>query len=214
LKLSKEALFCQTCLLSALLLHGCGLGPSHGPEPVSIEVQPLTVEKKLYAVGDALKASGAEEANTKWFFHCQTGFDTKEHWLSEGGLPQVELTVVSARIGLSLPVIVYLPDNASIKLKEHEDGHVDICRRVYATASPLAIDIAKNMIGKTFRGKGANKEEAREAALRRAGEYFCGSYTKKTADVVDAVSARYDEITEHSRAPVDSHLAVEQAFAK
>lgn len=213
MKPSKEALLRLTCVM-ALMLHGCGFGERASLEPVSIEVKPLTVEKKLYAVGDALKASGAEEANTKWFFHCQTGFDATERWLGDSTAPVVELTVVSARIGLSLPVIVYLPDNASTRLKEHEDGHVEICRRVYAKASPLAQDIAKNMIGKTFSGRGANKEEAKEAALRRAGEYFCGSYTKQTADVVDAVSARYDEITDHSRASVDSQLAVEQAFAK
>jgi hypothetical protein len=90
----------------------------------------------------------------------------------------------------------------------HENGHVQIVRQIYAKAAPAANEACMKVIGKEFKGKGADTHEATVDALDQAGREVCKYYTDRTVLVVNELSKNYDDITQHGNAKISAQEAI------
>lgn len=173
----------------------------------------ITVEQLPVALTSAEVPAGSiprHDALTRWFFHCEPTF---EYDVVPNGDPKavtVQIRGVKMKIGLS--VIEHLPKGTNQKLLDHEQGHVEICRRVYSSARQHAEACCQNIMGKQFTGFGSEPRKATETALGEAAGTLCSQYTRLTADVANDVSEDYDTISAHGRADENPLITVDKAF--
>jgi len=123
----------------------------------------------------------------------------------------VEATIVITTMNstLSLKTTMYLPEEASRRICDHEDGHRLIGERVYETADDHAKRLAQSKIGKAFSGKGSTLDLAQEAALNSAGNELIAEYLAAVRDEGQLVHGIYDEITDHG---VNARLREDEAI--
>ncbi|MFN8655646.1 MAG: hypothetical protein U0105_04855 [Candidatus Obscuribacterales bacterium] len=152
---------------------------------------------------------------TKWFFHCRPRLKCDLVSARESGGNETQVTVSVRSVGMELSLDV---DSACGKRKhtqEHEKGHVEICRRIYdQRAESAAKKACQAVIGKKFTGKGGDRQAAIGAAKKQAAQQICAQYRAATADVAEAVSRAYDEITKHARNQVSAEDGIKEAFGR
>lgn len=151
---------------------------------------------------------------TQWFFHCRPRFQSVV--LSQrlqGDRTQSTVRITSARMHLSLTVKTDCPPEA--KVRDHERGHVEICRRIYAQgAEAAARSSCQSAIGKVFSAEGATPALSVEAAHKAAAIFVCAQYTAETAGRADDVNRAYDQITQSGRNSLSAKAAVNAAFTR
>lgn len=180
---------------------------SNAEAPVKIIQKPFYVAK-----GSFIEKQNSSKGLTEWFFHCYPEF--KYETIKDPLEPKnVTLTIKKVTLTISCPVTVRV-GNLSKATAEHEDGHVQIVKQVYATADAPARTACQKAIGKQFKGTGSNTVAATEDALDRAGQEICKEYTDNTTRVVNEISSIYDEITQHGNAKVPVDKAIQQATKK
>lgn len=134
-----------------------------------------------------------EDASSQWNFECASEMDysflekqkSGDNWL-------VRLKIDGVRVRLALPVKVSLPYSASTRLNAHEEGHVDICKRVYEKADNHAREAIHDIMQRSYAGEGATVDEATQRAVGVAARELADIYRRQTADVVNDVSEIYD----------------------
>ncbi len=180
---------------------------SNADAPIKIIQKPFYVAK-----GSFIEKQNSSKGLTEWFFHCYPEFkyETIKNPLEPN---TVTLTIEKVTLTISCPVTVRV-GNLSKATAEHEDGHVQIVKQVYATADAAARTACQKAIGKQFKGTGSNTEAATEDALDRAGQEICKKYTDSTTRVVNEISSNYDEITQHGNAKVPVDEAIKLAKKK
>jgi len=203
---------------SAVLLAVSMLSISCAPErPVTLAKEPLTVETVYFdPKGDLAKVplENDEGAVTVWRFGCKTDFDfdiVEKTFLSKND-HMVTIRVKGCRISLTAPVTVYLPEKADKNLVAHENGHVEICRRIYNRADKQALIAASQSIGKQYQASGRTVEAACQQAIEDASASIYQVYHDKASMAVNRISEIYDELDRTERAPADK--LVERAFAR
>lgn len=195
------------CFLIAAL--GFRLLPAHADQasPCDIKVDPISLERKT----SSAPAYGMEQGGlTEWFFHCLPSFDTEK--VSDQTVHNVHIVTLRVRkvhFRTSLEVTVTLPPNPPALLVEHEEGHVKLCKSVYAESSQAALTCAKDVIKRDFTGHGESENIANQKALDASRMWFCEKYTAATDRHLQNLSNRYDEITQHGRGAKSSKEAVE-----
>jgi hypothetical protein len=110
---------------------------------------------------------------------------------------------------LTLPIEVITYAQAPPSLVEHENGHVQICTRIYEGAKVVATQACRQAVGKVYRGIGTTSDAAKGDALDQAAEDVCALFRLKTVDYANRVSDRYDVLCANGIA-LDS--AITQAF--
>lgn len=149
---------------------------------------------------------------TKWEFKCPAEIDySVVDKIDDKGGSFARVKVTGVRVKLELPITVWLPENPSESLKMHEDGHVEICRRVYSEAKGKARSMAQDIIGKVYSGTGANLESACSLAINIPMVEFSGRYETEVARKAQDISEIYDYLNKYTDI-ADSEL-VEKAFA-
>jgi hypothetical protein len=125
----------------------------------------------------------------------------------------VWVEITSCRLNLALPVTSYISADAPKYVREHENGHVKICCRIYADARSTATEAAKKAFEKRFEGIGKDRKLALSNALQFAGEEIGAYYRAKMAGEAEKVSSKYDQLckSEDRREKVDE--TIEDAFA-
>ncbi|MBX9667567.1 MAG: hypothetical protein K2X93_08120 [Candidatus Obscuribacterales bacterium] len=203
---SVKALLCVA--LTSCTLAGCG-------SPVSVKKTPLAVKTVLFDPDNPgnTPLTPDEEAVTIWSFGCKTDFDfdiVDNTMLSKDDV-MVTLKISSSKITLTAPITVFLPKGASEELKRHEDGHVQICRRIYQDAEKEAGIAAAIVVGKEYQASGKTVEEACRIAVERASADVCLRY-HGISHSVSRISDVYDSIyrTEHG----DMQAMIDKAFSK
>lgn len=134
-----------------------------------------------------------EDASSEWDFECASEMDyslfekqkSGNHWL-------VRLRIDAVRVRLALPVKVALPETASNHLKAHEDGHVEICKKVYEDADRHVRLAVQDIMQRTYAGQGETLDEASQSAVAVATRELADLYRRQTLDVVNDVSEIYD----------------------
>ena len=194
--------------VSALSLGACSVSSGSVASVRSLaDEQSVTVEKDVPHVETKVmvappfprsKKSPAPaqdvEAYTQWLYSCRASFQTEAvHSDDTDGGATVGLKIKAVTIKLALPITVYLPPKAAEPLKEHEDGHVQICSLAYGLADQAALEAGRSVIGKTYEGMGKNLEEAKIMALSQPEKVIAASYQEAVADICNQASEKYDD---------------------
>jgi len=180
---------------------------------VSVFKKPLTVSPKYLQGADWQQDPKAGTAYTHWSFICKSEFVMQlDQTKSKDGAYCFVLR--AATVDLELPITVWLPFGISTKLREHEDGHRQICARIYADADKIALDCATKLVGHEFVERAPTIPEAELLAAQQARVMLSTSYAERTEAVSLAVSDLYDKITNHGMNSITTSSGVDQAFAQ
>ncbi|MBS1955699.1 MAG: hypothetical protein JST89_16060 [Cyanobacteria bacterium SZAS-4] len=205
-------------ILICLLISGCGKTSVESNSPPSTPLAPaqavVVVQKPIYVEhGNFIEHQNAHSSRglTEWFFHCYPDFvysvATKPITSNE-----VTITVTKVTLTISCPITVRVGKNGDIRqTEEHENGHVEIVKKIYAGAGNIAKEACKSVIGKKFNGTGTSTAEATTAAVDLAAREVCKKYTEKTVLVVNELSKNYDDITQHGYAKIPVPDAIKLA---
>lgn len=106
---------------------------------------------------------------------------------------------------------MWMPDNPPEGLRQHEDGHAEICRRVYADAEESAKKIAQSMIGKEYSGTGSSIVEASKFASGIAVVDYSNEFEAEVAKKCQDISEIYDYLASYTS--TDKAKLVDEAFS-
>lgn len=181
-------------------------------EPINISKKESTLEIKRFDPDNPPPdVSKTFHGVTKWKFECpcEVKYSLLEQFDDKGGC-FVRVKVTGIKAYLSLPIVMWMPDNPPDGLKAHEDGHVLICQRVYEDADQIAVEIANSMIGKTYSGTGATIEDASKFASGIAVVDFSNEFESQVARKAQNISEIYDYLARFTDKKQKS--LVEEAF--
>lgn len=205
------------CLLTA----GCNKTSVESSSPPAIPIDPanavVVVQKPIYIErGDFIEKQNAHSSRglTEWFFHCYPEFlyTVVKKPLAAN---EVTITVTKVTLTISCPVTVRVGKDADLRqTEEHENGHVEIVKEIYANAGSVAKEACRSSIGKQYSATGTSTAEATTAAVDLAAQDVCKKYTEKTVFVVNEVSKNYDDITRHGYAKIPVPDAIKLAKAR
>lgn len=167
--------------------------------PVSVNAKPLRVETIYFETLPPKQPTFKElgfEAYTVWFYHCVINLDTEDIERDDtAGASSVRIKVKSVAIDLSCPIKIYISKKAPKETHDHEQGHVELCRRIYNLAPEAARVAAKTVHNLTFYGMGANPQEARENAMNKARNEVGESFRAAISEPCQDASEKYDRLT-------------------
>ncbi len=160
---------------------------------------------------DAGQTTPCKDAKVEWSYTCATQMDyslleqqkTGNKWLA-----RIKIDSVHAR--LWLPIKTILPENAITALKEHEIGHVEICKRVYEDSDKFARAAIEMVLKRTYSGEGDTLDEAISNAVKMAGADINNEYQPHTQAVAQDVSEIYDFLQLKKGATPEQ--SIEEAF--
>ena len=213
-------------LLAAGTLCACTKPQIETPAEGSKKQAEITVLQPVVNVRtrkDELKNSKAapadhETARTDWAFKIDTELDyhiadEKNDLQDKQNGYHIWIDITGVRLKLALPITTQISHQAPKYVFEHENGHVKICRRIYADARKLATEAATKVFEKRFEGFGKDQKMALSNALQFAGQELAAYYRVKTAGEAEKVSSKYDQIclSEDRKEQVDK--TIEDAFA-
>ena len=120
-----------------------------------------------------------------------------------------ELTVrfTAIDVDLVLTTILFLPDDATPKLIEHEDLHRKIAETMYRRAERPLEDELRRLARRTWRGRGDTDEAAAQDAV---DDLLAAVDAFVEREVVDDLAERqrtFDRITDHGRNDADPQKA-------
>lgn len=205
-------------IVVCLLIGGCGKNNVDTNSPSATPIDParavVVVQKPIYIQrGNFIEHQNAHSSRglTEWFFHCYPDFvysvATKPLASNE-----VTITVTKVTLTISCPITVRVGKSGeSSRTEEHENGHVEIVKKIYAGAGNIAKEACMSVIGKQFSATGASTAEATNAAIDLAAKEVCKRYTEKTVLVANDLSKNYDDITKHGYAKISVPEAIELA---
>ncbi len=164
---------------------------------VRVDCAPLAMHKNYFGVRDLLPSVEKDpnfEAYTLWFFHCFADMRMEDQSSDDtAGAATVRVKVKSVQLRLSCPINIWMEKRAPQLTREHEDGHVYICRKVYEMAPAVARLAGADVLGKSYNGMGANLAQARKMALQQAEADIASVYQAKIVDLCDEISQLYDD---------------------
>jgi len=188
--------------------------------PISVNAQPLRVETIYFESMPPKQPTFKElgfEAYTVWFFHCVINLDTEDVEREDtSGASSVRLRVKSVAVDLSCPIKIYISKKAPKETQDHEQGHVEICRKVYNLAPDAARTAAATVQNLTFYGMGATPKEARDNALNKARNEVGESFRAAISEPCQDASEKYDRLTAKYEGKPDFTPAIlsEMAYAE
>ncbi len=200
-------------LLACFFVAGCGRTSvesiSPPATPIDLDHAVVVVQKPIYVQhGTFVENQNAHSSKglTEWFFHCYPEF--KFNVLTKPFAPnQVTIAITKVTLTISCPITVRVGKGDKPTV-DHENGHVEIVKQIYADAGAVAKEACTAIIGKQFSAEGANKDEATAGAIDLAGREVCKHYTEKTVLVANELSKNYDEITQHGNAKISVSDAI------
>jgi hypothetical protein len=190
---------------------------------VKVEKKPPVVEHKTFDPANKPKEMpelhGNELAATTSQYDCTMGVSTE---MTQRLLPNnhalVAYSVRRVTVSLTLKITVWLPDNASERIKAHEEGHREIAERGYAKGDELARKAANRIDGRRVVGDAESPDKAEQIAngkVKGLSEEFTKAYREALVIPVTRVQDLYDEITAHgTKAEPDVKTAIDMAFAR
>src|SRR5205807_9265441 len=115
----------------------------------------------------ALKAN--EAAVTQALFNCavESSYridDRRRH----DGRCSVSATITSVKMTVELKIVIWLPRNATEKLKAHEEGHRRINEQIYGDAERIARTVTQRLDGKQIAAEGEDCSKAEKQAVEAA----------------------------------------------
>ena len=162
--------------------------------PVEINKETSTVEKKVFDKKLPPREVGKEESTTVYEYVCEPELEAEisdENQVSRNKW-QVRATINRARVTLKLPVTVWLSQTVQNRRADFEDGHVQVCQRVFVDAHEAANSACHRVIGRTFYGEGGTLEQAKANALEVAKHEIRAQYLQAVDTKAKDVLMIYD----------------------
>jgi hypothetical protein len=150
------------------------------------------------------------DAGVSWTFKCETQMKyscLERAKLGNGWTVTIRIEEISMR--LSLPITMTLPVKSPLRLQQHNEGHVIICKRVYANAEQYAKEASYPIFKRTYTADGQTVDEACANAVGVANNELIEGYKQKSQLQTQSISDTYD-LLELSRPPSFEH-SVEKA---
>jgi hypothetical protein len=116
------------------------------------------------------------------------------------------VTVTQVKVTLHLAITIWVPEDVTEKVLEHEEGHRQIAESYYAAADKVAERIATPYIGQQITVTGGDAEA--NQALQKIGADITAEYNKQLDP--NSAQLRYDDITDHARNDIVAKDAVAQ----
>ena len=144
-------------------------------------------------------------------FACGVQVEVEITQPGDGSKPTAKVTAVHA--DLRLTVVIWLPEKAAKKIRDHEEGHRRISEIFYDRGEQTAQALAEKYIGKPLDIAGIEQHHTRPAIEKLASE-FCQEYLGAIEVPSQKVQEEYDRLTDHGRNGLSEKKAIEQAMAK
>jgi hypothetical protein len=209
----------SAAIFASLFVAGCGANTVESISPPATPIDPqqtvVIVKKPLYVQhGTFVENQNAHSSKglTEWFFHCYPEF---KYSVSSKPLAPNEVTIAITKVTLTIscPITVRIGRQEKLTI-DHENGHVEIVKEIYADAGKAAKKACTSIIGKQFSAKGENAADATAGAVDLAAQEVCRHYTEKTVSVANELSKNYDEITQHGHAKIPIPQAIQLSKEK
>jgi len=155
----------------------------------------------------ALRPGEAAVCESK--FLCQVQVEVE---ISSGAGEPTECKVTGVKAELRLDVVIWIPSDATHKIRVHEDGHRQISEHFYARAEEVAKQIGAKYVGKELEVKSAEPAETRPIIQRVANE-FCQEYLGTIEVPSEKVQMKYDQLTDHGRNKMSEREAIRRSLA-
>jgi hypothetical protein len=107
------------------------------------------------------------------------------------------VTITHVKVTLQLNVTIWLPDGATQRIIDHEDGHRQISQYFYQSADKIADQIAETYIGKQVEIAGDDLNAESSKMLQQMAAEITDEYGKELNP--GPAQTLYDNITDHSR---------------
>jgi hypothetical protein len=154
-----------------------------------------------------LRAGEAAVCESK--FLCQVQVEVE---ISSGAGEPTECKVTGVKAELRLDVVIWLPTDATHKIRVHEDGHRQISEHFYARAEEVAKRLGEKYVGQQLEVKSAEPAETRPVIQRVANE-FCQEYLGTIEVPSEKVQMKYDQLTDHGRNKLSEREAIRRSLA-
>src|SRR5678815_2540723 len=110
-----------------------------------------------------------EAAVTKSVYGIGTQFSVQlEGEQKKIGRSTAKVKVTSVSVDVSLKITVWLPNDATKVIADHEEGHRKLSEYFYKDAEKIARNIAQGYVGKIYEGEGSDTEAATHSAIEKA----------------------------------------------
>jgi hypothetical protein len=113
------------------------------------------------------------------------------------GANTATVTITQIKMTLQLVITIWVPEDVTQRVLEHEEGHRQISESYYETAGKVAEQIAAPYIGRQLTVTGDNLDAEANKLLQQVGADITAEYDKELD--ADAAQLRYDAITDHAR---------------
>lgn len=181
-----------------------------------VKAPPVVTHKYFdpYNPPDDLPAlNPGEKGSTEAKFNLVVNFDVNiiESRKTDDGYVVV-ISPSQARIKLSLPINIWIPNGAPRKFLRHEKGHRFINETIYEDAHKLVRFHAETMGDSRYKGVGKSYDQALAFAYRLAAEDLNNAYRRYVYDYSMCVGDEYDRLTRHGLNRFPEEFAIQQAF--
>lgn len=200
-----------TCL--ALLL--C-LALGELPEGVKVVQNEPTAETVTFDPDDPpadLDLGPDEAAIARFYLYVDLRYQFRGNQKPDPAGVAVRLHSLTFTYTLDLKHTIFLPDNATEKLIEHEDGHRRLGETIVAQmAEPVVAEVIAEVRAKQWTGTGPDAEAAADAA---ADAMFAVAHRKvldRLTDEVQRLNDAYDDLTDHGRNGIPTDAAVKKVL--
>ncbi|HEY9713453.1 MAG TPA: hypothetical protein V6C72_08275 [Chroococcales cyanobacterium] len=193
--------------------------PSQSPAAVKVTKEPVAVVHKHFEsdlpAHPPFVPLRHREGTTQWLFKCRTEaleYDLLGLRNVQNNFLEATIRVTGVTLVLRLPVTTWYSKKALPDTVLHEEGHVEIVRRVYAGADKIARQSAAAVIGQSFTAVGKNKDDAIIEATKKANRKIYERYREEVADRAAAVTKIYDDLESSHDTKLTPAKSVEEAF--
>ena len=199
---------------SCMIFAGCS-----AKREIVVNKLPINIDRRIYDIDNRPDEQVANhpsvEANTHWDFGFVPQIRVQRvKLIKQDRLFTSLVKVRKIELDLSLLVKIWLPESASKRVIEHEDGHVEICKHFYLDAEKQAYKAAEGVIDREFVGSADTENESMEKALESASTALAKPFRNAVILPTSQASSVYDALTQHGQAKIPVAEAVREALAQ
>jgi hypothetical protein len=204
-------------LLAALLINClCGWAlscnrPVKETPPVIITKEPVNFARRTF--DPAQSPSDMPPLTPEDNAACDSNFlsnATVAGQMRQTDATHATISVTHIKMDLQLNLTIWVPNNVTQRVTEHEEGHRQISEYYYQTADKLAERIATTYVGKQVEITGVDLQAASNNFLQLTATAITADYGRQLNP--RSTQLLYDNITDHSRNDVVVKDAVAHAI--
>jgi hypothetical protein len=212
----------RTTIAILALVAGCGFQPTVLAAEGAAKKGTIHLDKKTSVHREKWFKPGEQPADLAYKLKNEAGLCDYRFGLQiEIGyeLPRLALknitaTVTSIRMTLTLESTIWLAENSTPKIIDHEAAHRAIAETYYFSADKVAAALAEKAIGRKLTVPNKDRANGIRAAIEQLDQQMLAEFQRTVSDRCEFAEQRFDEITDHSRAKVSEQDAIDRAIAE